>query len=478
MRFVLLAFVTLFSSLFSAEPFVSEKDAEDIATEAYIYGYPLVTMEMTRRVMTNATEPEDGHAPLGVFYNMPAYPNASFKDVTAPNADTLYSTAWLDLKNEPYILELPNENGRYYLMPMLSGWTDVFTVPGTRTTGTKPQTYAITGPDWKGALPEKVVELRSPTNLVWILGRTYSTGTPEDYKIVHDLQKQYVLVPLSAYKKPYTPPKGTYNSSIDMKTPVREQVNKLDADAYFKLLAELLKNNPPSPADSLILSKMKRIGIEPGKEFDPSKLSAKTLKAIRKGPENALEKLNDLSESTGNSVNGWYYTTKTGLYGTDYLQRATIAYIGLGANRPQDAIYPVAKVDSTGKTLNGNNDYVIRFGKGELPPVKGFWSITMYNEDYFFVPNKLSKYTVSQRDHLKINPDGSIDIYIQRVSPGEDKEANWLPSPDGDFILMLRMYWPEDSVINGSWHMPGIENLGPAKQQVGFFERLLEKYYY
>lgn len=474
----LILFVTLFGSLFSAEPFINEKDAEDIATDVYIYGYPLVTMEMTRRVMTNVAEPKDGHAPMGQFFNMQEYPNSSFKDITAPNADTLYSTAWLNVKEEPYILQLPNENGRYYLMPMLSAWTDVFAAPGTRTTGTKAGTYAIVGPNWSGTLPEKVTELRSPTNLVWILGRTYSTGTAEDYKTVHNLQKDYILKPLSSFDKAYTPPKGKVNSSINMTTPVREQVNALDADSYFKLLAELLKDNPPPAADSLIVTKMKRIGIVPGKDFDPSQLNPKALKALRKAPINALEKMQDLAESSGNLVNGWFFTTKTGLYGTDYMQRAIITYIGLGANKPQDAIYPVAKVDLNGKSLNGSNDYVIHFPKGGLPPVKGFWSITMYNSDYFFVPNKLNKYTVSPRDQLKINPDGSVDIYIQRVSPGEGKEANWLPSPDGDFILMLRMYWPENSVIDGTWQMPGIQNLGPAKQQLGFFDRLLEKYYY
>jgi len=477
MKFLVL-FVMVFNSLFSAEPFISEKDAEDIATEVYIYGYPLVTMEMTRRIMTNVTKPENGHAPMGQFFHMQQYPNSSFKDVTAPNADTLYSTAWLNVKDEPYILELPNESGRYYLMPMLSAWTDVFAVPGTRTTGTKAGTYAIVGPQWNGSLPEKVTELRSPTNLVWILGRTYSTGTSEDYKIVHALQKEYLLKPLSSYKKEYTPPKGTVNSSINMTTPVREQVNQLDANAYFKLLADLLKDNPPTGADSLIVTKMKRIGIVPGKDFDSSKLSAKALKSLRKAPVNAQEKLQDLAESSGNIVNGWYFTTKTGLYGTDYLQRAKITFIGLGANKPQDAIYLVAKVDLTGKTLNGNSDYVVHFPKGGLPPVKGFWSLTIYNSNYFFVPNKLDKYTVSPRDDLLINPDGSLDIYIQRVSRGDGKEANWLPSPDDDFVLMLRMYWPEDSVVNGSWVMPGVQNLGPAKQQVGFFDRMLERYYY
>lgn len=478
MRYVVLIVLTFFSTVFSEEPFISEKDAEDVATQVYIYGYPLVSMEMTRRVMTNTVEPEDSHAPMGQFYNMQSYPTASFRNITTPNADTLYSLAWIDLKKEPYILELPNEGNRYYIMPLLSAWTDVFASLGTRTTGTKAGTYAITGPGWKGTLPEKVTEIKSPTNLVWILGRTYSSGTPEDYEAVHKIQKDYTLVPLSFYKKPYTPPKGVVNTAIDMDTPVREQVDNLDADAFFKLLAELLKDNPPSQADSVMVAKMKRIGIVPGKDFDPSKLGPKQLKAIRKAPVNALEKLQDLS-STGEKIeNGWYYTLKTGLYGTDYLQRATIAYNGLGANRPQDAVYPIAKVDTTGKLLNGSNDYIIRFPKGKLPPVKGFWSITLYNEDMYFVPNKLSKYTVSPRDNLQTNPDGSTDIYIQRVSPGKDKESNWLPSPEGDFVLVLRMYWPEDAVLNGSWELPGVVNQGPAKQRPGFFDRLLEKYYY
>src|SRR5580700_308275 len=218
---------------------VSEQEAAKLGVEAYIYGYPLVTMEMTRRVMTNSAAPKDNHAPMGQFHNAKTYPDASFKDVTAPNADTLYSTAWLDVSKEPYVLSLPDEGDRYFLMPMLDGWTNVFTDPGKRTTGTKAQTYAITGPNWTGQLPEGVKELKSPTSMVWILGRTYCTGTPEDYQAVHSIQDKYTLVPLSAYGKDYTPPRGQVDPSIDMKTPVRDQVNKMKAGEYFKLLAAL-----------------------------------------------------------------------------------------------------------------------------------------------------------------------------------------------------------------------------------------------
>ena len=168
----------------------SEAEAAAIAEDAYVYGYPLITMEITRRVMTNVAEPKDKHAPMGQFYNCEDYPDASFKDVTAPNADTLYSTAWLDLSKEPYVLGLPDEGDRYFLMPMLDAWTNVFQVPGKRTTGDKAQTYAITGPDWNGKLPEGSRSYKSPTGMVWILGRTYCTGTPEDYKAVHALQDQ------------------------------------------------------------------------------------------------------------------------------------------------------------------------------------------------------------------------------------------------------------------------------------------------
>ena len=206
-------------------------DAQKLGVDAYVYGYPLVTMEMTRRIMTNVAQPEGTRAPMGHLVRMREYPNASFRDVTAPNADTLYTTAWIDVGKEPWILSLPDAKDRYYLFPLLDGWTDVFQVPGKRTTGTKAQTYAITGPGWKGTLPKGVVRYDSPTAMVWILGRIYCTGTPEDYTAVHAMQDAITLVPLSAYGKSYTPPPGNVDPAIDMKAAVREQVNALDASA-------------------------------------------------------------------------------------------------------------------------------------------------------------------------------------------------------------------------------------------------------
>jgi hypothetical protein len=435
---------------------LAETEAAEIGIEAYVYGYPLVTMEVTRRVMTNVAEPAGTHAPMGQFVRMRHYPDASFKDVTAPNADTLYSTAWLDLAKEPYVLSLPDFGDRYFLMPMLSGWTDVFEVPGKRTTGTKAQTYAITGPNWKGRLPEGVKELRSPTDMVWILGRTYCTGTPEDYEACHAIMDKYQLVPLSAYGKPYTPPSGKVDRAIDMKTPVREQVHRMDAAAYFKLLADLMRDNPPTKEDAPLVGKLAKIGIVPGKDFDPTKLPAAAAQRI---PRAAQEQIMGHFKAGGTDLNGWIFTTKAGVYGTDYLQRAFITAIGLGANRPQDALYPTSEVDAEGEPYSGANRYVMHFTKGQTPPVDAFWSITMYNADYFFVANRLNKYTVSPRNALEYDADGSLDIYIQNESPGKEKEANWLPSPKGKFILMMRMYWPREmapSIIDGTWNPPGV----------------------
>jgi hypothetical protein len=209
------------------------EEALSIAIEAYIYGYPLVTMDMTRKQITNVTIPDGGHAPMGQLVKMRAYPTADFHTVTAPNADTLYTTGFFDVSGEPWVLSVPDMGDRYYLLPMLNGWTDVFQVPGKRTTGGKPQKYVITGPGWSGQLPDGVTEYKSTTGLVWLLGRIYCTGSPEDYKAVHALQDNFELVPLGSYGKPYTPPQGEVDTSFDMKTAVRDQVDALGVDEYF-----------------------------------------------------------------------------------------------------------------------------------------------------------------------------------------------------------------------------------------------------
>ncbi len=436
-----------------------------LAIDAYVYGYSLVTMEMTRRVITNVATPAGTHGPMGQLIKLREYPNATFRDVTAPNADTLYTTAFVDVGDEPWVISIPDMKDRYYLFPMLDGWTNVFQVPGKRTTGTGAQTYAITGPGWSGALPAGVVEYKSPTSIVWVLGRIYCTGTPEDYEAVHVLQDECKLVPLSAFGKAYTPPPGKVDPSIDMKTAVRDQVNAMDAKAYFTLLAELMKRNRPAAVDGPTIETFARIGLVPGQDFDASKLDPLFLDRIPKLGFDRIMLHFKFSDGDVKNVNGWGFTTKTGLYGTNYVQRALVAAIGLGANRPQDAVYPTSQKDGQGllaRAYSGSEKYTMRFDKGQTPPAQGFWSLTMYDAHFFFVANPLNRYSISARQNLKQNADGSIDLYIQKDTPGADRETNWLPAPAGKFVLMLRLYWPNESdpsILDGSWIIPPVKRI-------------------
>lgn len=432
--------------------------AEDFraASDAYVYGYPLVTMEMTRRVITNVAKVEGTRGPMGQIIKLRAYPDASFRDITAPNADTLYTTAFFDVGDEPWVLSAPDMKGRYFLLPFLDGWTNVFAVPGSRTTGTQAQTFVITGPGWSGAVPEGMTQLKSPTAIVWLLGRIYCTGTPEDYAEVHALQDAFKLQPLSTWDKTYAPPAGRVDPAIDMKTAVRDQVNRLSANEYFTLLADLMKRNPPATADAPALERFKAIGLVRGQSFDGKALDSRW---DRRLPQLSYDRIM-LHAMSLKRENGWLFTTKTGLYGTDYLQRAFITAVGLGANRPQDAVYPMSQRSSLLEPYEGGHNYTLRFAKGELPPVKGFWSLTMYDEQMFFVANPINRYSMSLRTDPKFDADGSLVIHIQNESPGTERQANWLPSPKGKFHLMLRLYWPDEnepSILDGSWVIPKVE---------------------
>jgi hypothetical protein len=449
----------------SATPGLSQSETTDIATEAYAYAYPLVTMEYTRRGLTNVPGAEDTKAPMGQIARMRTYPNASFNTVTAPNADTLYTQAWFDVAKEPWIVSVPDMGDRYYLLPMLDAWTNVFASPGTRNGGGKPRTFAITGPGWHGTLPPEVLEYRSPTALVWLLGRIYSSGAPEDYDAVHKLQDQITAVPLSSFGTPYLPPLGPVSASIDMTTSVRQQVNALGAPEYFKLFARLLKTNPPAPEDAPMVAKLARIGIVPGQDFDPTKLSAAANIGLAMAPKLGQDNISGWREDgvvAGDFIfkNGWAYTTKAGSYGTNYRQRAFVTEVGVGANLPEDAVYPTSDGPDVKQKYSGATKYTMHFDRGQLPPVRGFWSLTMYNANYFFVDNPLNRYTLSPRDKLATNPDGSTDLYIQADSPGPDKESNWLPAPKDRFSLMLRLYWPNEkkpSILDGTWHIPRVK---------------------
>ncbi len=446
---------------------LSPQEAMKIAVDAYIYGYSLMTSDVTEKAFTNTTapSPETFQAPINQFVSIPKYPPADYKGVTAPNADTLYSAAFLDVSKEPIILSYPDMHGRYFLFPIYSQWTNVLAAPGKRTLGTEAQTIAIVGPHWQGTLPSGITQtVKSPTNSVFIIGRVYADGTAEDYAAVNAAQKEFKLVPLSSYGKSYTPPAGTIDPKApSVKEKVRDIISKMDAQTYFNTMATSMTANPPVlPQDAAIVAEMAKIGLVPGKPFDLGKLPPAVQSALADVEKAASDKIEEQLKTGNKVVNGWLLTSGTGDYGTNYLWRAAISNYGWGANLTKDAIYPSTK-DSEGKPLVGTNVYVVHFPKGETPPAEGFWSITMYDTSYFFYPNSLNKQTVSMRDHPVLNPDGSLDLYFSHDKPAKTPDANWLPAPSDQFILMMRLYWPREtppSILDGTWSPPPVKTAG------------------
>ncbi len=437
---------------------ISPEESAALAADAVVYGIPLVISDLTKRVQTNVAGPQpNGHAPINQFGNFSKYPTAAYRDVVRMNVDTLYSLAWLDLSSEPMVLSVPDTNGRYYLMPILGAWTDVFASPGSRTTGTKAGHFAICGPGWRGKLPEGLKELRSPTDTAVIIGRTQANG-PEDYEAVNAIQAQYKLMPLGSFGKPYTPPKGVVDPKVDMKTSPVDQLGRMDTDAFFRAMATSLKSNPPLPADGPMLAKLAKIGIVPGQDFDMGKLDPSTRKAMEKVIPTVIAGLQEAAKTAGKPVNGWQFFPKNlANFGTDYQGRAIVALVGLGANLPADAIYPTAFLDGDGKPLDGANRYVLHFPKGQTPPARAFWSLTMYDAQSFLVDNPIGRYNIAAWMPLKSNPDGSLDVYIQHDRPADDKAANWLPAPQGGFSVTMRIYWPEGSALDGLWVPPAVQ---------------------
>jgi hypothetical protein len=446
---------------------ITEQEAEAIAVDAYVYLYPLVTMDVTRRQFTNI-EPgkEVGKGPMNMFHNVPEYPPADFKGVVRPNFDTLYSVAYLDTTREPMIVSVPDTDGRYYLLPMLDMWSDVFASPGWRTTGTQAGHFLVAPAGWRPDLRERFDEFKlpadtqrieAPTPIVWIIGRTKTDGPP-DYDAVRKIQAGFKVTPLSEWGGTPKPVEVKIDPSIDMTTPPKIQVDTMSGGKFFAYAAELLKTNPPHLTDGPILAQMRRIGIELGKSFDIEKVSSAVRAALEAAPS-AGQKLMEWKVATlARVANHWSMNTDTmGVYGNYYLKRAIISQVGLGANLPEDAIYPLNLGDDAGHPLDGANNYVLHFEKNAMPPVNAFWSVTLYDSQGFQVANGLNRFAVSSWMPFSYNADGSLDIYFQNDSPGTDKEANWLPAPKGPFNLTMRLYAPKSDVLTGRWDPPPVK---------------------
>ncbi|MBN9378626.1 MAG: hypothetical protein BGO14_07120 [Chlamydiales bacterium 38-26] len=466
-----LSLLVFSSSLFGAPtPSLKEQkplspdEALQIAKEAYIYGYSLITTEITRVQMSNVAKEEGLQAPMGKFINVKRYPPADYRGVSAPNADTLYSISWVDL-SEPQVFSHPDMGDRFYLFEMTNLWMIDFDSPGKRTTGGSAANYLLTGPGWKGTVPNGMKHIPVETSYMVILGRIYADGSEEDYQRVNALQNQLKITPLSSWGKNYAykAPPVDMHPGFSMTAKPQDVINSMDISTYFNMMMKLMeKKAPPAPEDAPILDRMSKIGLIPGKVFDINAFDSNIQTALNKTDEESMKLINDYQKKMGKIENGWIVTTKLGVYNTDYLKRATVAAFGWPANLEKDAVYPYTFVDSHGEQLSGSNQYTLTFAKNQTPPVKGFWSITMYEIDggWWFVPNPLNKFTVSERDHLKYNEDGSLTLYFQAESPGKEKESNWLPAPKTDFLLMLRMYWPnaeDPSILNSTWVPPAVQ---------------------
>ena len=448
-------------ALLEKTPTLTTEQAQAIAVDAYVYFYSLVTMDVSRRQFTNIEAGKEfGKGPMNMFVNVPVYPPAEFKGVVRTNFDTLYSIAWLDLTKEPLVVSAPDTAGRYYLLPMLDMWTDVFASPGWRTTGTEASDFLVTPPGWSGTLPAGFTQIAAPTSYVWIIGRTRTDG-PADYDAVHKVQAGYKVTPLSGCGKAPAPVTVKIDPTVDMKTPPMAQVDTMAAGTYFAYAAELLKVNPPHLTDQPIIAQMKRIGIEPGKSFDISKLDPEVRQGVEGAPAEAQQLMKWKIPTLARVANYWSMNTDTmGVYGNYYLKRAMVTQLGLGANLPEDAIYPLNLADADGKPLDGANKYTIHFEKGATPPVRAFWSLTLYDSDGFQVGNVLNRFAVSSWMPFVYNADGSLDLYFQADSPGKDKEANWLPAPKGPFNLTMRLYSPASDALTGKWDPPPIKKAG------------------
>ena len=437
------------------------KQAYALGVTAYIWGYPMVVMQRSRDAMTKAGDapvtPEQFNktgklfAPVNHVANAWGMLGPKFSAVQSGNSDTQYSVTWFDSSEEPYVLHLPDAEGRYYTFQFIDAWTNNFHYASTRTMGSQDQAYAIVAPGWKGKLPEKVIRVDAPTPTGFIIGRWF-VASEKDVAAVNDLQKKVTMTPLSSYGESYTPPKVKV-------VPAKKYTGGL---AFFEQLGDTLVVNGALDSDAGVLGLLKNIGLSPDFGFDPSGLSDGEKKSLGQAVTDGEAMLAAKSADMGKTVNGWQLSPVLSEYfGTNYLFRAAVGYQAMFVNTPIEAYYPGVFKDTDGKVLDGSaGNYTITFPKGKTPPVGAFWSVTMYDaKKRLMVENSLNRYKIGSADKLKAAADGSTTIYIQANSPGKDKESNWLPAPKEPFYMLMRMYLPDIEALNGQYEIPGVKRV-------------------
>jgi len=453
---ILLSALVLVSLL--AALLLAMKDKIALGAEAYLYGYPLVMMETTRVHSAKYIGPENQLRLVRQF------PNAQFKDVVRPNVDTLYTTAFISMKEGPWVFEMPANDKRYELMPFMDAWTHVFASPGTRTSGHQGATYLLVGPQWDGQVPKGMTLLKSPTDMVWLIGRTQTNGAA-DFATVHELQNRLRLTKwpqptdsLSTSTDSKREAKPGWQVSTEPSLPPVAQMKALSTPEFFNRLMQLMVSNPPTTEDAPLLARLAQLEMKPGQAVHLSWANALSFSLGRWiANQRVMKALNTKAQDGSWSTP----PLNLGRYGTDYNTRAAVAMVGLGANLPEDALYPNTALDHQGKALNGQHRYRLHFAANALPPVKAFWSITAYGADEFLIDNPLQRFALGDRDPLVFNADGSLDLWVQATPPDQkEKQANWLPVQMGAaFLLNARLYWPEATALNGQWKMPVVERL-------------------
>lgn len=455
--------------------------ARDLASEAWEYGLPALEMNRTFRISTSVNVPSGrGGGPVNRFSHFRKLADAKDRTVVLPNSDTLYSMAWINLRKGPQVIHTKKGTKRYHVLELLDPWTENFANIGSPDGARKDGSYLVVGKKWKGKVPKGLKLIRSPYDRIWIIGRTLVYGQA-DLARVHKVQNTYKIVPLKKWnrKRPYSykypKPKKADRTPDEYLLPGTGPGE--DPATYFDAIGDMLKRFPAPPRDAAFLSKMKAgLGIGAGRHpVADGRLSEPQLAALRDVVTGTATRLQQGLLSTyfeGFTRNNGWLVADTGSYGTDYHRRAQITRFGLGAPTPNVAMYPVALMDSDRTLLVGSRRYVVHFSPEQAkPPVKFFWSLTLYDNDGFFVDNPAGRYLVNDRSKLNYNPDGSLDVYIQPDQPADPPQvSNWLPSPAADatqrgFRLTMRLYGLSKSGISGlldgtGWQGPTILSCG------------------
>jgi hypothetical protein len=436
-----------------------EAEAFYLGVNAVIWGYPSVKFEELMRDRTSPDIVAKGQpqAAVNQFGLVRQLRGPEFKQIATPNNDTLYAQAFCDVSREPIVLSVPKvDDKRYYTFQMWDPNGDTFAYVGTRATGREAGNYAFVGPDWRGTLPANVKRIDTEYNGFVIWGRVGVDG-PADLKNALAIQDELRLTPLSQFGKSdnqLPPDVGFSSQRVKIENP-----QNVPPELFFYVeLAESIKHTPPKKQDVVVADSLSDIGFKDHNTvFDYNSLKPAQKSGLAKGLQFALYLMDVYAQTAGVDVNGWRWSPKSGIMGSDYLFRAAFAKWFTGGNAPQEAIYMDGRNDDKGQPFNGSKKYVVRFEKGQLPPAKAFWSISMYNiDDGSFVANPINRYTVGDRTPgIVTNADGSLEVYLQHDPPQDAaQKANWLPAPDGGFYLNLRLYVPDDSLANGTWKPP------------------------